>query len=568
MPSTIEGSRRWLDRYDHGVPETMHPYPARTVLDYVRDAARERPDRPALLFKGAVVTNAELESASTAFAAALASLGVRKGDRVALLLPNCPQFVIAELGAWKAGAVVAPLNPIYTDRELTEALARSQPETIVTLTRFYPRVKAIQSRTTIRRVIATNIKEWFPPVLRLLFTALLERREGDRVRLVAGDHRFHDLLRRFAGRARPAGAVGPDDAALLLMSGGTTGTPKAAVGTHGGFVAAGLQIRAWLAPIFPAWEASIMLPIPLFHVFGNAGVQAIALLGHNPIALIPNPRDLNDLVREIRRVRPTIFAAVPALFAALLEHPAVRSGRADFRSIKGCFSGASPLLAETKERFERCTGGVLIEGYSLTEAMMAICANPVGGQKKVGSVGVPMPDVEMEIVDAETGLDTLPDGEVGEIVLRAPQIMRGYLGDEEGTREVLRDRGDGGAPWLFTGDLGYLDDDGYLCIVDRKKDLIKVSGLQVWPREIEEVIARHPAVADVGVAGVPHERKGEVVRAWVVARPGVRVTEDEIRAHCRASLAPYKVPRSVAFRRELPRNLVGKVLRRELRAEG
>ena len=464
--------------------------------------------------------------------------------------------------------MVAPLNPIYTDRELEEALSRSRPETMVTLTRFYERVKAIQPRTTIRQVIAANIKDYFPPVLRLLFTALLERREGDRVRVQPGDHRFPDLVHEFSGAKRPAVHVGPEDDALLLMSGGTTGSPKAAIGTHGGFVAAGLQIRAWLASIFPEWDATIMLPLPLFHVFGNAGVQAIALLGHNPISLIPNPRDINDLVHEIRRVRPTIFAAVPALFSALLEHPDVRSGRADFSSIKGCFSGASPLLAEVKARFERITGGVLIEGYSLTEAMMAIVVNPVQGAKKVGSVGLPAPDVELAVVDAETGLDELPDGEVGEVVMRAPQIMRGYLDDEEGTSEVLRDRFDGGDPWLYTGDLGYLDEDGYLCIVDRKKDLIKVSGLQVWPREIEEVIARHPAVADVGVAGMPDERKGEVVKAWVVLRSGAQATEEEIRQHCRESLAPYKVPRAVAFRDALPRNLVGKVLRRELRAEG
>ncbi len=565
-PKDLVGRRR-LDRQDDGVPATLHPYPARTVLDYVGDAARERPRSAAVLFKGAVLTNGELEAASDAFAAALASLGVRKGERVALLLPNCPQFLIAELGAWKAGAVVAPLNPLYTERELEEALARSRPETLVTLTRFYHRVKAVQPTTTVRRVIATNIKEHFPPLLRLLFTALLERREGDRVRLHPGDHRFAELLREFAGAARPAVDVGPADDALLLMSGGTTGSPKAAIGTHGGFVAAGLQSRAWLASIFPEWDATIMLPVPLFHVFGNAGVQAIALLGHNPISLIPNPRDIDDMVKTIRRVRPTIFAAVPALFSALLEHPDVRSGKADFSSIKGCFSGASPLLAEIKERFERYTGGVLIEGYSLTEAMMALVINPVRGEKKVGSVGLPAPDVELAIVEAELGLEELPDGAVGEVVLRAPQIMRGYLDDEAGTREVLRDRGDGGPPWLYTGDLGYLDDDGYLCIVDRKKDTIKVSGLQVWPREVEEIIAKHPAVADVGVAGVPHERKGEVVKAWVVLRPGAQATEDEIRDHCRASLAPFKIPGSVAFRTELPRNLIGKVLRRELRRD-
>jgi long-chain acyl-CoA synthetase len=358
--------------------------------------------------------------------------------------------------------------------------------------------------------------------------------------------------------------VGPDDPAILLMSGGTTGGAKAVVGLHRSLVTSGRQIRAWLSPILDEWEQGILIPLPLFHVYANAGGQPLALIGHNPMILVPNPRDLDDLVTTIDRTRPTIFLAVPALFTAMLEHPKVRAGKVDIRSIRGCFSGASALMAETKRRFEALTGGTIFEGYSLTEAMMACCANPVCGTNKIGSVGLPFPDVEVRIVHAEDAALELAPNEVGEILVRAPQLMAGYWQDPDATAETLHDTGDG-QPWLLTGDLGYLDDDGYVFIVDRKKDLIKVSGLQVWPREIEEAIATHPAVADVGVAAIPHPQKGEVPKAWVVLRPGTTASTADIRATCRDRLAPFKTPAEVEFCDELPRNLMGKVLRRELR---
>jgi long-chain acyl-CoA synthetase len=556
----------WLEHYDGGVPATLHPYPERTLLDYLRDAAAQRPDAPAILFKGATVSHARLERESDAFAAALVGLGIGKGDRVALLLPNCPQFLVAELGAWKVGAIVAPLNPLYSDREIGEALTRSQPAAMVVLNRFYDRVKAIQPATTVRHVVTANIKEYLPPALRFLFTVLKEKKEGDRIRIRDGDHRMADLLRTHAGAEPRTGDVAPDDPAVLLMSGGTTGSAKAVLGLHRSLVTSGTQIRSWLSPILGEWDDRVLIPLPLFHVYANAGGQSLALMGHNPMVLVPNPRDLNDVVATIGRTRPALFLGVPALFSAMLEHPKVRSGKVDVRSIKGCFSGASALLAETKRRFEETTGGLIVEGYSLTEAMMACCANPVRGTNKIGSVGLPLPDVQVRIVNPDDPALELPAGTPGEVLLRAPQVMAGYWHDPAETALALHDAGDG-TPWLCTGDLGYLDDDGYLFIVDRKKDLIKVSGLQVWPREIEEIIATHPAVGDVGVAAIPHERKGEVPKAWIVLRPGATATATEIRAACRESLAPYKVPAEVEFCSELPRNLMGKVLRRELRAQ-
>ena len=556
----------WFRHYDEGVPRTLRPYPERTLLDYIADTARENPDHPALLFKGLRVTYGELERLSDAFAVALADRGVKKGDRVALLLPNSPQFIIAELGAWKAGATVLSLNPIYTESELEGPLTNCAPETIVTITLFYNRVKSIQPNTKLKRVIASNIKEFLPPVLRLLFTLAKEKKEGHRIRLQPGDFWFSDLVKTKGPERKPSVSVSPDDPAIILLSGGTTGTPKGAVGTHRSLVSSGLQLTSWVKNLKSEAQDIIMLPLPLFHVYANAGIQCEAFVSGNTLSLIPNPRDIKDVLHAIRKDRPTFFISVPTLFIALLNHPDVKAGKVDFKSIKLCISGAAPLMAETKKSFEELTGGRILEGYSLTEAMMACTVNPALGVKKIGSVGMPLPDVEARIVDPDSGDKILPAGEVGEILLRAPQLMQGYWQNPEETAGVLRVHGEGG-PWLHTGDLGYMDEDGYIFIVDRKKDVIKPSGFQVWPREVEEVVSSHPAVLEVGVAGVPDDYQGEAVKAWVVLRSGQQATADEIRQYCRQKLAPYKVPKHVEFREGLPKSMVGKVLRRLLAQE-
>jgi len=572
----------WLDHYDAGVPRTLAPYPSRTLVDYLTDNARERADRPAILFKGATITWRTLERLSDACASAFGDLGIQRGDRIALLLPNCPQFLIAQFGAWKIGAIVAPLNPTYTEREIEGPLREHGIETIVTLTRYYSRVKPLQRRTPLRRIVVTNIKEYFPPVLRWLFTVAREKHEGDRVSLAPGDHDLGRLLRAHGDRSSARAVITPDDPAVLLMSGGTTGTPKGALGTHGAYVFTGIQVKAWTASVLGGDRDVIFVPLPLFHVYANVGVQGLGLVNGSPLALVPNPRDLGDLLATIRRVKPAFFNGVPSLYIALLNHPDVQNGKVDFKSIKICFSGAAALLADTKQRFEALTGGRLVEGYSLTEAMMALCVNPVNGPNKSGSVGMPLPDVHVRIFDADEGVRALPPNEVGEIAFSGPQLMIGFWGQPGETATVLRDHEEplpGGAGfrrsgpettrrWLHTGDLGYLDQDGYLFIVDRKKDLIKTSGFQVWPREVEEVVARHPAIAEVGVAGVMDATKGEAVKAWVVLRAGHSVTEAELRDFCRLHLAPYKVPSRVEFRAELPKTMVGKVLRRALREGG
>jgi long-chain acyl-CoA synthetase len=556
----------WLKGYDEGVPTSLQPYPDRTLLDYLSESSRTWPDRPALLFKGSKVSYRQLEEESDSLAAALIAIGVRRGDRVALCLPNCPQFMIAEFAAWKAGAIVSPFNPTYSEREMGEALRTTGAETLIVLNRFYDKVKRVQSTTSLKRIVATNIKEYLPPLLRIAFTFLKEKKECDRISLGAGDYRFTDLLRGFRRVPRPDARVSPDDPSVILMSGGTTGTPKGVVGVHRGMVIAGLQLQAWLRPAMNEWTDTIMCPLPLFHVYTNTGLQSLALINHNPIALIPNPREIRDVLKEIIDVRPAFICTVPTLLNGIMNHPMARDGKVDFTSIKLCFSGGSALMGETKKRFEELTGGVIVEGYSLTEAQMAVHANPVLGEKKVGSVGLPLPDVEVRIVDTEDGTTRVPQGKVGEVVLRAPQLMQGYWQKPDETREMIRTN-ERGERLLYTGDLGYQDEDGYLFLVDRKKDLIKTSGYQVWPREIEEVIASHPAVAEVGVVGLPDRMRGEIVKAWIVLRPGHRTTGAELKAFCREKLAPYKVPTKYEFVTELPKTQVGKVLYRVLRQQ-
>ena len=559
-------NKPWLKQYDADVPHSLQPYPDKTLLDYLADLARTEPSRPALLFKGTSMSYAQLQRESDACAAALAGLGITRGDRVALILPNCPQFFVAEFGAWKAGAIVCPINPTYSERELESALQANGAEAAITLTPFYARLKDVQPRTSVRHVIATSIKEHLPPLLRVLFTLFKEKQTGHRISLAPGDHWLHDLVRRHRASAPPGVAVKGDDRAVILASGGTTGTPKGVVGLHRHYVAAGLQLYEWTKSAKRPWIDTIMLPLPVFHVYANVGVQPLAFIGPNPLSLIPNPRDLPDLLKTIRQVKPAFFNGVPTLYTAILNHPDVRAGKVDLSSIKLCFSGAAALMAETKRQFEAVTGARIIEGYSLTEGMMACCVNPVQGTNKIGSIGVPLPDVEVRIVDADDPERAMGTDEVGEMLLRAPQHMVEYWNNPAETAQTLHRHGPG-EPWVHTGDLARMDADGFIFIVDRKKDMLKTSGFQVWPREIEEVLATHPAVMEVGVAGVPDAAKGEVAHAWIVLRADHRATGEELRAYCRERLAPYKVPAHIEFRSELPKTMVGKVLRRALVAE-
>ena len=554
-------TKPWLKQYDKGVPHTLRPYTRCTLVDIVSNTVRQRPDHPAMFFKGAWISYSELDKFSNALATALVNIGIQKGDRVALLLPNSPQAIIGEFGIWKAGGIAVPMNPLYTEHELEFALNECGAETAIVLTPYYPKVKSIQPRTRLKRIIATNIKEYLPTIVRFVFTLLKEKKEGHRVALKAGDLWFRNLLSEYANLPKPQIPVKPEDPAVLLFTGGTTGSPKCAIGTHHALLMAGKQLDSWFRVVLKEWKDCIMLNMPLFHVYGQVGTMATGLVGHHPLVLIPNPRDLDDMVDTIKKVKPALLPGVPTMFIALSKHPQVQADKTALASLKLCVSGAAPLLLETKQRFETLTGGRIIEAYGLTESMIAAVCTPILGNYKRGAVGIPVPDVELRIVDAETGESELAASEIGEILVRAPQLMVGYWQHPIETDHTIRDG------WLYTGDLGYLDEDSYLFIVDRKKDLIKPSGFQVWPREVEEVIAAHPSVAEVGVAGVPDAYQGEAVKAWVVLQAGQRVTADELRDYCREKLAAYKIPKHFEFRESLPKTTVGKILRRELTNE-
>jgi long-chain acyl-CoA synthetase len=549
--------RPWLSQYDAGVPPSLAPYPARTLVDVVHETANERPDHPALIFKGACVSYGDLDRDTDALARTLNACGVQPGDRVALLMPNAPQAVIAQFGAWKAGAIVAPLNPLYTEPELERALNECGAETIVVLTPFYAKVKRIQPRTAVRTVIATNIKEYLRPRDRLLFTVFKEAKGGHRIDLEPADVWLADLIDHGLGRSDIPEAPNLDDDALLLFTGGTTGHPKAALGTHHALLMSAMQTHAWFRPALREWDDIVLLAMPLFHIYGNIGILATSLIGHHPVALVPNPRDLGDVVRTIERTKAAFFPAVPALFSALLDHPRVNAGKADFSSVKLCISGSAPLMAEARRRFEALTGGRIVDAYSITEAMNAAIISPVDRPPRPGAIGVPLPDVELRVVESDGDRD-LPTGEDGELLLRAPQLMTGYWGRPAETDEMIVDG------WLHTGDIGHLDEDGYVHVVDRRKDMIKPGGYAVWPREVEEVIAAHQDVVEVGVAGVPDAHQGEAVKAWVVLRHGATLSADDLRTWAGERLAPFKVPRQIEFRDVLPRSHVGKVLRRDL----
>ncbi|WP_322797887.1 long-chain fatty acid--CoA ligase [Thermoflexus sp.] len=556
--------RPWYRFYDPGVPRSLE-YPPIPFFRFLEDSARRFPDRPALIFKpahqgfaGSAMTYRELNELSDRMAAALYhELGVRKGDRVALIMPNIPQFVIAYFAVQKIGGVVVATNPIYTPREMEYQLADSGATVAIVLSRIYERVKSIQPNTQVRRVVAAHIKEFMSPLLKILYTLARERKEGDRVTLRDNDVWFHDLLQRYRPDQRPTVEVGPDDVAIFQYTGGTTGLSKGAVALHRNIVANVLQVRSW-DPQLREGQEVIMGALPLFHAYGMIVALGLAMQTAATLVLVPNPRDLHTLLDGLQRYRVTMFPGVPTLYNAINNHPDVKAGKYNLRTIRACISGAAPLLLEIKRRFEEITGAKLVEGYGLSEAPTATHCNPLYGLNKEGSIGIPMPDVDAKIVSLEDGVTELPPGEIGELVLRGPQVFQGYWNRPTETENTLRNG------WLYTGDIARMDEDGYFYIVDRKKEVIKPGGYQVWPREVEEILAQHPKIKEVAVAGIPDPHLGEAVKAWVVLHEGQTATAEEIREWCRDKLAPYKIPRHVEFRTELPKSMVGKVLRRVL----
>ena len=562
----------WIKFYEEEVPAIID-IPDIPLHQILVDAAARLPDKVAarMVVKylpfGQVIqsqlTYRELDEASSRFAAALHALGIRKGDRMAIMLPNIPQQVISYYGALKAGAIIVNTNPTYTPRELQHQLSDSGARVIVMMSGLYSRLAQIRGQTAVERVIIADLQD----TLRWPFKGLVTRQLKAKG-FVAGlpsapdIHRFEDLLKKHTPQP-PKINYNPDDVILLQYTGGTTGMPRAAMLTQRNLVANTFQCKTWFTRSVYG-EETVLAALPLFHVYGmTVGTLLTAALG-SELVLVPDPRDVNHILKVIHNQKISMYPAVPAMYAAINHHPKVNEY--DLRSVKTCVSGGSALPVEVSNQFERITGGRLVEGYGLSESSPLACANPIFGARKVGSIGVPVPNTRAVVVSLEPDADghyaELPVGAEGELVIYGPQVMVGYWNAERDTEAAI-DKTSG----LHTGDIARGDEDGYFYIVDRKKDLIVASGYNIVPREVEEVLFMYDKVMEAAVAGVPHPKRGETVKAYVVLKPGQKATEEEIRNFCKQNLAPYKVPTAVEFRGELPKTQVGKVLRRLLIAE-
>jgi long-chain acyl-CoA synthetase len=540
----------WLKHYDAGVPHTLQPYPEITVLDVFTDTLKQRPEHPLAIFQGREVSHREVEEHSNALAAALMAGGVKRGDRVICLFLNCPQSFIAFFAIWKAGAIVVPLNPLYTPFELERSINDIEADVAIIGSTYYQAVKSFQPRTKLRWLIASDVETYAMSPM---------KKEGDSIKLEKGDVWWTDLVAKHRGAPRPVFKVNTSDTAVILFSGGTTGTPKGVMGSHHSIIITAMVHRAWFKSLIVEWNDRALVPLPLFHSFGVYVSFGSYFMCHIPQVLIQNPRDIKNLVDTIRDDKITCVSVTPTTLNAILNYPGLKSN--DLRSLTRVGSGAAPLMSETKHQFEKLISGPIVEGYGLTESGIVGASFSVKGKWKQGSVGIPLTDVVVRIVDIETGTKELKQGEIGEITIKAPQLMQGYWNRPAETAETLRDG------WLYTGDIGYLDEDRYLFLTSRKKDLIKCGGFQVWPREIEEILMTHPAIAEVCVGGIPDPRQVEAVKAWVVLREGHQATQEELQQFCKEKLTGYKVPRFFEFRKDLPKTLVGKVLRRILQDE-
>ena len=550
--------RIWLKSYEAGVPATLS-YPKVPLYHFLEESARRIPRNPAVMLAAhnfsSVFTYRQVDLLANRFANALIWLGVRPGDRVAIQLPNFPQYVFGFYGALKAGAAVVPINPLYKSQELATVLKNARAKVILTLSRFVPGLTEIMAQTSIESVIVTEPYDFFPfPWKQLAWFRLRgEHKPG-------GGLRFPALLRSASSKA-PGLRVDPDALAILQYTGGTTGVPKGAMLTHRNLVANFTQMRHWLTDLQEGKERFLSVA-PFFHVYGlTVALNTAISVGATVICVVMGLFDTRLVAEMIARHKPTIFPGVPAMYVAINQLKDIQ--KYNLRSVRVCVSGSAPLPVEVQTRFERLTGATVVEGYGLSEAAPGTHVNPVYGKRKVGSIGLPLPDTDARIVDPETGEPEMPLGEPGELVIRGPQVMKGYWEAPEETAATLR----GG--WLHTGDIARMDEEGYFFIVERKKDIAIVGGLKVYPREVEEVLLEHPKVKEAAVVGVSHKVRGELLVAQVVLKDGGAVDPRQVRRELlelsRERLAPYKVPRRIEIVSALPKSAVGKVLRREIR---
>ena len=565
--------RPWLRSYDQGMPTSID-FPDVPLHQFIKDTTQRIPHHVALVTPAALpvvgriskeMTYAELDRASDAMAAALIDLGLKKGARVAIVMPNSVAFVISFYAILKAGGVVAATNPTYPANKMAEQINDCDAELVLTMTLFYRLVKQVQPRTKVKTVIAANIKEYLPPLAKLLFTLVREKKDGHYIENVeVGDYWFQDLLHKYDGQQANVD-VSPDDLAIFQYTGGTTGVPKAAMSKHRALVANMLQTEGILKLLdLPPQEEIFLGAIPFFHVYGLVVVVSTSVYRGSKIVLAPNPRDIDDVLGAIQTFRASLFPGVPALYNAINNHPAVQNGEIDLSSLRLCLSGSAPLPLATKQEFERLSGGSVREGFGMSEAPTATHVNPIYNENRPNSIGLPLPEMDMRIVSLDDEETDVPAGEIGELLMAGPNIMVGYHRMPDETEKTLRERD--GKRWLYTGDIARMDEDGYFYIVDRKKDMALIGGYNVYPNNVEKAIASHPAVLEVGVAAVPHPQKTgqEALKAWIALKPGQTAAADDIIHFLADSLAPYEIPRRISFIDELPKSAVGKTLRREL----
>ena len=550
--------RVWHRSYDAGVPPSLE-FLDRPLPAFLDRSARDHPDAIALIFVNYHMTYRQLKEHVDRFAAALAALGVERGTRVAIQLPNLPQTVIAFYASLAVGATVVMTNPLYVEREIEHQWNDAGCSVVITTDYLFAhKLEAIRRRLPVKHYVIASIPDYLRFPLNLLARIKLRLAKPPLIASVAhrpGVHFMATLIRTTSPQP-PKVQIGMDDLAVLQYTGGTTGVPKAAMLTHRNLSCNAQQIASWFIGAQPGKEV-VLGALPFFHVFGLTVAMNYAILVAAAIVLMPDPRDTRQLVSNIAKHRVTLFPAVPTMFNAIITARGV--DHLDLTSVTSCFSGSAPLPRDVLERFEALTRSKIVEGYGLTEASPVTHVNPLFGRRKIGSVGVPCPNTDMKLVGVDDHLTEVPTGTAGELLVRGPQVMRGYWNQPDASADVLVDG------WLRTGDIVTVDADGYCFIVGRKKDIIIAGGYNIYPDEVDAVLAAHPAVYESATIGVPDPRRGETVKSFVVLRQGPRASEAELVAHCREQLAPYKVPRSIEFLDELPKGSTLKILRRELR---
>ncbi|MEG9194814.1 MAG: long-chain fatty acid--CoA ligase [Candidatus Methanoglobus sp.] len=550
-PEDVE--RIWIKHYDKGVRDHID-YPVIPLYSLLEESARKYPDKPALIFYGKKITYRELNELTDRVASYLYDLGIRKGSKVVIDLPNIPQYVIAYYGILKAGATVVQCNPLYTEREIRYIVENSEAEAGFFFEPVFPRVEKILNEGRLKKAVICKVEEFLPFPLNRLYPLIKEKVKIPKRADVSS---WKEIEKHRPMRERPE--IDPkEDIAVFLYTGGTTGVPKAVMSTHYNLVVNTYQVLEWL-PDKDAQRDVYIGVLPYFHSYGMTTSLNGPIAFGATIVLIPDPRDIKTILKSIQKYKVTIFCGVPTMYAAVLNYPGRE--KYDLSSIRACISGAAPLPVELKKKFEEATGGKLVEGYGLSETSPVTHANPIYGLNKAGSIGIPLPDTLAVVIDDEGNV--LPPGHVGELAIYGPQVMKGYWKMESETAKVLVNG------WLLTGDMAKMDEDGYFYIVERKKDMIIAGGYNIYPREVEEVLYEHPAVLEAAVIGVPDPYRGETVKAFIVLKPDYRgkVSAEEIIKFCRERLAAYKVPRIIEFRDDLPKSAVGKILRRVLKEE-